>query len=368
MKTLFPVMGFILLGLMSPGIQASQESQRQWIRPADGDRLIWGIKGGIVLAIWPSGFLEATYGGPRGLFRLGYERNGKMMLVNFVAVEPVVANKRGFSELEPSTIPKQTVLPRQKRGKFIWPHSEYPPVTALEKATTVEQMRRLSAQGWLSQPSPGIEQLNVAFDIEKFNNGAHPWIMASIRNDRPEEIIFTINAAPDSATMQKCILTATMGNYIRARQLWLRDRIVYSKTLWPDPVAAGVKAIGFTRPEFFEEDLMCRMKDGSLIAMITTDEEDPTKAAPRPPFWHYKGLKVAQYWRAYPHKEYPLRVKVNGRFTYWMSRNPIPNGVAYENFELVQDYYNGQQFIFGITERPPDQFELRKASFLTEGR
>jgi len=43
-----------------------------------------------------------------------------------------------------------------------------------------------------------------------------------------------------------------------------------------------------------------------------------------------------------------------------MSRSVIPNGVAYENFELVQDYFNGQQFIFGITERPPDQFELKE--------
>ncbi|MBN2312425.1 MAG: hypothetical protein JXM79_00760 [Sedimentisphaerales bacterium] len=368
MKTLFPVMGFILLGLVTPLIQASQKSPNQWIRPSEENRLIWGIKGGIVLAIWPSGFHEANHGGPRGLFRLGYERNGKMMLVNFVAVEPVVANKRCFSELELSTVPKQAILPKQKRGKFIWPSSEYPPATTLEKAATIEQMRSQSVSGWLTQPSPGVEQLNVAFDVEKFNNGAHPWIVASIRNDRPDEIIFTIHAAPDSAPMQQCILTATMGNYIRARQLWLRDRVVFSKALWPDPMTAGVKAIGFTRPEFFEEDLMSRMKDGSVIVMIATDEKDPTKTAPKPTFWHYKGLKVTQYWRAYPHKKHPLRIKVNGRFTYWMSRNPIPNGVAFENFELVQDYYDGQQFIFGITERLPDQFELKKASFLTEDR
>jgi hypothetical protein len=41
-----------------------------------------------------------------------------------------------------------------------------------------------------------------------------------------------------------------------------------------------------------------------------------------------------------------------------MSRSPIPNGVAYENFELVQDYYDGQQFVFGITESSPTQFDL----------
>ncbi len=139
MKTFLFVMGFIPLGLMSPVIQASQEAQRQWIRPAEKGRLIWGIKGGIVLSIWPSGFHEANYGGPRGLFRLGYERDRNMVLVNFMAVEPVVANKRGFSELEPSILPKQTILPGQKRGKFIWPLSEFPPSTATPKAATVEQ-------------------------------------------------------------------------------------------------------------------------------------------------------------------------------------------------------------------------------------
>ena len=358
MKTLLLVMGLIPFGVLPGRIQASQEPPSEWIRSDGKNRLIWVIKGGIVLAIWPDGFHEANSGGPRGLFRLGYERDSKIMLVNFVAVEPVVANKRGYSELESSSIPNQNLPMRQKRGKFIWPSSEYPPVTIGQMARTIEQMRSLSAPGSLSQPSPGVEQLDIAFDVERFNNGAHPWIVASIRNDQPDEVIFTIHAAPDSTPMQQCILTATMGNYIRARQLWLRDRVVYSKTLWPDPVAAGVKAIGFTRPEFFEEDSMCRMTDGSLVAMMTTDEDNPSKAIPKPAFWHYQGLKVTQYWRADSHNEHPLKVKVNGRFMYWMSHNAIPNGVAYENFELVQDYYDGQQFVFGITERTPAQFDL----------
>ncbi|MHC4432903.1 MAG: hypothetical protein ACYTBS_13765, partial [Planctomycetota bacterium] len=51
-------------------------------------------------------------------------------------------------------------------------------------------------------------------------------------------------------------------------------------------------------------------------------------------------------------------VRVNGRFTYWMSRSPIPNGVAYENFELTQDYFDDQRFVFGVTELSPAQFDL----------
>ena len=144
-----------------------------------------------------------------------------------------------------------------------------------------------------------------------------------------------------------------MGNYIRARELWLRDRMVSSKTLWPDPAGADVDRLGFTRDVFFGEDSLSRQKDGSLLVAITTDEEEPSKAIPEPAGWRYEGRKVTQYWRIHAGEERPTRVRVNGRFTYWMSRSLIPNGVAYENFELVQDYFDGQQLIFGVTERPP---------------
>lgn len=338
--------------------QGSQGAKAKWICPDKGGKLIWGVKGGVVFAVWPTAFRKEGVGGPRGLFRIGYECDGKMKLVNFVAVEPIVGNKRGFSELEPSSVVEEDKPTRLRRGKFIWPSSEYPPRDVENRANTIEGMRRLSAPGWFSHPSPGVEQLNVVLDVEKFNNGAHPWIVASIRSDQPREVIFAIHAAPDSAPIRSCILTATMGNYIRARHLWLRDRVVCSKTLWPDPVAAGVGPVGFTRPEFFEESSMFRLRDGSLIVLITTDEDDPSKVVAKPANWHYRGLKVTQYWRAYPHQEHPLRIRVNGRFTYWMSRSPIPNGVAYENFELMRDYFDGQRFIFGVTELSPTQFEF----------
>lgn len=359
------VNSFLVLGMLfsffgyCPSVtQGSQGAKTEWICPDKRGKLIWGVKGGAVFAVWPTGFQKEGVGGPRGLIRIGYERNGKMTLVNFVAVEPIVGNKRGFSELEPSFVVEEGKPTRLRRGKFIWPSSEYPPQDVKNRASTIEDMRRKSVPGWFSHPSPGVEQLNIAFDVEKFNNGAHPWIVVSIRNDRLEEVIFTVHAAKDSAQMQSCILTATMGNYIRARHLWLGDRVVYSKTLWPDPLQAGVGPVGFTRPEFFEETSMCCLRDGSVIVMITTDEDDPSKVVPKPAHWHYPGRKVTQYWRAYPHHEHPIRIRVNGRFTYWMSRSPIPNGVAYENFELVQDYFSGQQFIFGVTELSPTQFEL----------
>ena len=349
---------FGLLGYLPSVVQSSQLAKTEWICAADEHKLVWGVKGGIAFAVWPSGFRTEGLGGPRGLFRIGYERDGRMTLVNFIAVEPIVKGKRGFSELELSSVIKQDEPATLRRGKFIWPYSEYPPPNAKNRGNTVEDMQQLSVPGWFSHPSAGVEQLNVTFNVEKFNNGAHPWIVASVRSDIPQEVTFTIHAAPDSAPMESCILTATMGNYIRARHLWLRDRIVYSKTLWPGPVTAGVGPVGFTAPKFFEESSMCRLRNGSLIVMLTTDEDDPSQIVPKPAHWHYRGCKVTQYWHAYPHKEHPLRIRVNGRFTYWMSRSPIPNGVAYENFELVQDYFDGQQFVFGITESSPTRFEL----------
>ena len=50
-----------------------------------------------------------------------------------------------------------------------------------------------------------------------------------------------------------------------------------------------------------------------------------------------------------------LHVAVNGRYTYWLSRQPIPGGVAFENFELREGFYDGQKFIFGITRKTPKE-------------
>jgi hypothetical protein len=50
-----------------------------------------------------------------------------------------------------------------------------------------------------------------------------------------------------------------------------------------------------------------------------------------------------------------LHVAVNARYTYWQSSRPIPGGVAFENFELRERFYEGQVFIFGITRKTPAQ-------------
>ena len=71
-----------------------------WIRPGvSTNQPVWGVRGGLVWAVAPGGFRG---GEPRGLIRLGYPvLPGKRYdLINFIAVEPVVQGRRGFSELE----------------------------------------------------------------------------------------------------------------------------------------------------------------------------------------------------------------------------------------------------------------------------
>ncbi len=42
---------------------------------------------------------------------------------------------------------------------------------------------------------------------------------------------------------------------------------------------------------------------------------------------------------------------VNGRFAYWASDDPIPGGIAFENFEMKEPFQNGATFIFGISPK-----------------
>lgn len=53
-----------------------------------------------------------------------------------------------------------------------------------------------------------------------------------------------------------------------------------------------------------------------------------------------------------------LRAVVNGRYMYWRSRQQVPGGIAFENFELRQRFREGQTFVFGITPRTPRDLGL----------
>jgi hypothetical protein len=205
-----------------------------------------------------------------------------------------------------------------------------------------------------------MEQLEVTLLVEKFDNGAHVRLTLTQRSDAPDEIQLTVHAESDSARMDYCILTATMGNMARTRQLWLKDEVVSSLKLYPD-----YKASGFAPHTSFALDRLFRTPTGDVLVAITTDEANPAASRPFPTsdHWYYGGGKVTQFWRK-PAGAFrdDLHAVVNARFTYWQSEQPIPGGIAFENFELRERFYEGQHFVFGITRRTPRELGLGRAT------
>lgn len=308
----------------------------KWVRAGlTTNAPMWGIQGGLQFALHPAGFTGGD-GGPRGLIRLGYPTlpNGVYDLINFIAVEPIVSNQRGFSELEKSTFD-------QKNGKLFW--------TGDIDHPTVENPHL--DPGTITTVAPGVEELAVTVFVERFDNGAHVRLKLVQRSDRPDELKLTVTTEPDSAPIDACVLTATMGNKARTRILFLKDGPVSSLQLYPD-----YRDVNFARHTTFNLDRLPRMENGDVLVPIANDESDPSSVQPfgRPYFWDYKGAKVTQYWRKPATEVSPdLKAIVNSRFTYWMSKQPIPGGIAFENFELREPFASGRSFIFSITSRSP---------------
>jgi hypothetical protein len=299
---------------------------------------VWGIRGGLLWGIPPAGFRG---GEPRGLIRLGYPvlaGNG-YDLINFIAIEPTVGRNRGFSELERSQLDK---IP----GKRIWAE---PSGTASTNGLVAGEVRK--------RPD-GQEELQVDLRVEKFENGAHVRVNLLQSSDRPDEVQLSVFAEPDSAPLEYCILTATMGNMARTRQLWLGNEVVSSLKVYAD-----YEEKGFAPHKMYPLPRLHRTDEGRVLVAVTNDEEDPASVYPFPDsrLWHYAGFKVTQYWakEAGTFRD-DVQVVVNGRYAYWQSSLPIPGGVAFENFELREQFYDGQQFIFGITRNAPQELGLHR--------
>ncbi len=205
----------------------------------------------------------------------------------------------------------------------------------------------------------GQVKLEVLLRVEKFDSGAHVRLLVAQRGDRPDEIELTVFQEPDSAPLDYCILTATMGNMARTRRLWLKDTVINSLELYRD-----YDQTGFARHTEYPLSRLHRTSDGGVLVAVTNDEEDPVLVYPFPnsELWHYAGVKVTQHWAKAPRAfRDDLCAIVNGRYTYWRSTQPIPGGVAFENFELRERFYQGQRSIFGISRRTPQELWSRTA-------
>ncbi len=320
------------------GAVVSRGAGVDWIRPGvNTNQAVWGIRGGLIWAIPPVAFRG---GDPRGLIRLGYPilTNSEYDLVNFIAIEPIVGGRRGFSELEQSEMDR-------RQGKRIWAEA---PGSGSTNGLVAGRLRK--------RPD-GQEELQVDLRVERFDNGARVRLSILQRGDRPDEIQLTVFRESDSAPLEHCILTATMGNMARTRQLWLGKQVVASLKLFGD-----YKGSEFTPHQEYPLSQLHRTAEGRVLVAVTNDEQDPTSAHPFPDskLWYYAGSKVTQYWakEAGAFKD-DLRVLVNGRYTYWLSSRPIPGGVAFENFEMRERFYQGQSFTFGITRKTPQELGFK---------
>jgi len=327
----------------------------EWIRPNDErSPPIWGIRHGIVVGLWPAaiepGYPGGLTGGPRGLLRIGYEYMGTVYLINYIAIEPLVDDDMEFSEVSPSVVDG-------KWGKLFW---------AADDTTTGGFSPYAAARGMITHPDklhPEMEQLTLYVFMEKFLDGANPYLKLSIRSDRPGELGIEIFNRERSAVMQRCALTATMGNYSRLRLLYLQNKVIDSRKLF-----AGYNDIGFIEKDPYPADQMLRNKNGDFMAVAASDET-LTELASWPQQsvymshwgWHYRPFyTLTQYWRvaSADADSASLQVRVNGRAKYWSGDSPnsndyiaIPNGPAFENFELRENYHRGQKFYFGLTQK-----------------
>lgn len=348
----------IILLLLNITVYAqNQQNSNQWIRPeGTDDPALWGIRNGIVFALWPYGLEteKSLYGGgPRGLVRMGFEHDGKKYLLNFLAIEPVVKGDIEFSEISPS-------MADGRWGKLMWASDDANPTSFHPTANTT---------GYITRPdleNSAIEELAVYVFIERFMSGAHPYLRLSIRNDRPEEVCIEVFNREDSDSMDFCNITATMGNYSRLRQIHLKNKTIDARKLYKD-----YTGIDFVEKETYPVEDFLQSDHGDYFAFATTNESleelmdwPADSLAKRRGSWKYRPpVKLTQYWR----KEKPkpnanLHLRVNGRYKYWSggSRDEslymeIPGGASFENFELREKYHKGQKLYYGISTDMPSQ-------------
>jgi hypothetical protein len=303
-----------------------------WVRPAQQKNAepIWGLAEGLRVGLWPTP-------GPRGLIRIyaPYLGQTRHRVINFVAIEPVVRGRRGLSELEPSSSDG-------KAGKLI--------VSSDEPFAPEEHHATARAANGVVHTSNGRQRLSVSFALESFENGARPIVQATFRPEQRYEVEFRVFSQRGGSAMASCILTATMGNFARLRRVWLRDKVVEARDVWP---RFQPDQLGFA-PHATWRVAELRTREGEALVAATSDEVDPATARYDRDVaagWYYVGKPATQYWRAAA--EPGLVVRANARQVYWASRARIPNGLAIENFEMEAPFHEGQSFTFGVDPRRP---------------
>lgn len=305
-----------------------------WLRPAPEQpaKPIWGFDHGLRVGLAP-------LPGPRGLLRIYTPYLNQEALLNFIAMEPIPEGQdgRGFSELERSDLDNV-------RGKRFW--------SSNDSTDFLPHDPDQPARGVITR-SNGISSLTVFIFSEPFDNGANVYIRLRFLESRPHEVELTTYSYAHSVPLKNFILTATMGNYARLRRLILQDTVLTSSRIWPE-----YRENDFTRHFHVPEHRMIGDAHGNTFFIATPDEKDPRRASyadDTSPHWKYEGEKAIQYWKI-PHPSPDTEGLVNGRYVYWASTSPIPGGIAFENFEIKEEFRQGNRVIFGVSPDTPTQF------------
>lgn len=325
------IVGFLVFKELN-GSSSISKSQT-WIYPDQkGKEPVWGHKNGIRIGIAPAP-------GPRGLIRIyaPYLGLGEQEVFNFLAIEPILkgASNRGFSEMEMSTLD-------DVRGKRFWSSND---------SLTWEPSTKL-VEG-LIEDVEGDQTLTIFIFSEAFDNGAKTYVRIRFFKSRPYEFEVVANALPESAELEHLIITATMGNFARLRKIHLEESTKLSMNLWPD-----YRGTAFTDHDYTSEQEMIHDSVGSAYFIASSNEVDLAKVVypdDTKAHWKYQGRQAVQYWK----KKTPpnsLMGLVNGRYTYWASKSPIPGGISFENFELVEPFRNGSKYIYGASPQSSGKF------------
>lgn len=308
-----------------------------WVRPSSADkaRPKWGFKNGIQVGIAPTG-------GPRGLLRIytPYLEQPRDYVTNFIAIEPIPENGRdirGLSELERSSIDG-------RNGKIFW---------SSDDDILDEDDKQNFARGVI-ETIDGEQTLTLYIFCERFDNGVSPYVRLRFKESNPYEFeLATYTVKDGTPEPDYCILTATMGNKMRLRNLFCKDKVYNSRQLWPDYTGDG-----FVPHFVVPSSEMMASSDGQIYFIAEPDEADPASRELNEGTnkgWKYIGKKAVQYWRK-PFPNVQTKGLVNGRYTYWASKSPIPEGIAYENFELKSPFVQGDRFVFGIAPVSSEEF------------
>ena len=159
---------------------------------------------------------------------------------------------------------------------------------------------------------------------------------------KTSRIVFSSARFPEQggSVMQRCDLSATMGNQSRCRALWLDASAVYAPDLYAD-----YRGDGFVEHAPYRLSALHKTAAGDVVVAISPDEFDPREVWPfANGAWHHDGSWMAQFWLK-PQGAYDdsSSVASTGAGCTGVGTVPIPGGLAYENFELQETFRPGRR-------------------------